>query len=152
MTRSEFMDSLHRALAGNLTSSTVNENMRYYEEYFDTQLRSGRSEEEIIAALGDPRLLAKTILQASRSQTRSYSGQEYDEVYEDGSQGNGWNGERDSNAPRIYRMPGWLMFVLVILLVLAVVSIIGSVVSMFLPIIIPFICVVLIVRMLRRRS
>ena len=99
MTRSEFMDSLHRALAGNLTSSTVNENMRYYEEYFDTQLRSGRSEEEIIAALGDPRLLAKTILQASRSQTRSYSGQEYDEVYEDGSQGNGWNGERDSNAP-----------------------------------------------------
>ena len=46
MTRSEFMDSLHRALAGSLTSSTVNENMRYYEEYFDTQIRSGQSEEE----------------------------------------------------------------------------------------------------------
>lgn len=152
MTRSEFMDSLHRALAGNLTSSTVNENMRYYEEYFDTQLRSGQSEEEIIAALGDPRLLAKTILQASRSQARGYSGQEYDEVYEDGSQGNERNSRGEGNTPRIYRMPGWLILVFVILLVLAAISVISSVVSMFLPIIIPFVCVAIIVRMLRRRS
>lgn len=152
MTRSEFMDSLHRALAGNLTSSTVNENMRYYEEYFDMQLRSGQSEEEIIAALGDPRLLAKTILQASRSQTCNYNSQEYDEVYEDGSQGNGQNGGREGNAPRIYRMPGWLVLVLIILLVIAAISVISSVVSMFLPIIIPFICVAIIVRMLGRRN
>ena len=152
MSRSEFMDTLHRALAGNLTSSTVNENMRYYEEYFDTQLRSGKSEEEITAGLGDPRLLAKTIIQASKSQTRSYSGQEYDEVYEDGSQGNGQDSGREGGKPRIYRMPGWLLLILVVLLVLAVVSIISSVVSMLLPVMIPLICVLFIVRMLRKRN
>lgn len=146
------MDTLHRALAGNLTSSTVNENMRYYEEYFDTQLRSGRSEEEIIASLGDPRLLAKTITQASKSQARSYSGQEYEEIYEDGSQENGQNSGREGGRPRIYRMPGWLLLVLVVLLALAAISIISSVVSMLLPIIIPFVCVAVIIRMLRKRN
>jgi len=152
MSRSEFMDTLHRALAGNLTSSTVNENMSYYEEYFDTKLRSGRSEEEIIASLGDPRLLAKTITQASKSQARSYSGQEYEEIYEDGSQENGQNSGREGGRPRIYRMPGWLLLVLVVLLALAAISIISSVVSMLLPIIIPFVCVAVIIRMLRKRN
>ncbi len=151
MNRSEFMDTLHRALAGNLTSSTVNENMRYYEEYFDTQLRSGQSEEEIIAGLGDPRLLAKTIIQASKSQARSYSGREYDEVYEDGSGENGENSGREDGRPRIYKMPGWMLLVLVVLLALAAISIISSVVSMILPVIIPFICVAFIIRMLRKR-
>ncbi len=72
MTRIEFMDSLRRALAGSLTSSTVNENMRYYEEYFDMQIRSGQSEEEVVNSLGDPRLLAKTIIEAAKYQARKW--------------------------------------------------------------------------------
>jgi uncharacterized membrane protein len=150
MTRSEFMDSLHRALAGSLTSSTVNENMRYYEEYFDTQIRSGQSEEEIIAGLGDPRLLAKTIIQASKYQAQNFSNQEYDEVYEDGSQDDSRNGRGDS--PKIYRMPGWLLLIIVLVVAFVVISVLSSVVSMLLPIIIPVFCVVLIVRMLRKGS
>lgn len=152
MTRSEFMDSLHRALAGNLTSSTVNENMRYYEEYFDTQLRSGKSEAEITAGLGEPRLLAKTIIQASKYQARNYGSQEYDEVYEDGSGGDGRERKRGSGMPKVYRMPGWLIFVLAMLLLLAIISLVSSVISMFLPVLVPLICVALIVRMLRGKS
>lgn len=153
MTRSEFMDSLHRTLAGSLTSSTVNENMRYYEEYFDTQLRMGQSEEDIVAELGDPRLLAKTIIQTSRYQTQNYgSAQEYNEVYEDGSRENAQDGGNGSFSPKIYRMPGWLLLVLAVLLVFVVINIVGSVVSMFLPILIPLICVTVIIRLLRNRS
>lgn len=151
MTRSEFMDSLHRALAGSLTSSTVNENMRYYEEYFDTQLRSGQSEAEIVSGLGDPRLLAKTIIQTSKYQAQNYSSidREYDEVYEDGSQE---NGQGRSYASKIYRMPGWLLLVLIVVLAFAVTNIVGSVVSIFLPIIIPVLCVTIIVRLVQRRN
>lgn len=146
------MDSLHRTLAGSLTSSTVNENMRYYEEYFDTQLRLGQREEEIVAGLGDPRLLAKTIIQTSRYQAQNYGSQEYEEVYEDGSQENAQDGSSKRFASKMYRMPGWLFLVLAILLVFAVISIVSSVVSMFLPVIIPLICVTLIVRLLQKRS
>lgn len=71
MTRSEFMDSLHRTLAGSLTSSTVNENMRYYEEYFDTQLRMGQSEEDIVAELGDPRLLVRRLFRHPDTRPRT---------------------------------------------------------------------------------
>lgn len=153
MTRSEFMDSLHRTLAGSLTSSTVNENMRYYEEYFDTQLRLGQSEEEIVAGLGDPRLLAKTIIQTSRYQAQNYgNGQEYDEVYEDGSRGNAQDGGDRRYSSKIYRMPGWLLLVLAVLLVCVAISIIGSVVSVFLPFIIPLVCVTVIIRLLQKRN
>lgn len=150
MTRSEFMDSLHRALAGSLTSSTVNENMRYYEEYFDTQLRLGQREEDIIAGLGDPRLLAKTIIQASKYQAQNFSSQEYDEVYEDGVQDNGRNRNGKGDALRIYRLPGWLLLIVALAVLFVVINIVSSVVSVFLPVIIPVVCVILIVRMLRR--
>lgn len=150
MTRTEFMDSLRRALAGSLTSSTVNENMRYYEEYFDMQIRSGQSEEEVVKSLGDPRLLAKTIIEAAKYQARNYRGNspEYDEVYEDGSQ------ERESrhSSPNVYRLPGWLLIVFGVVVLCVVIGIVGSVLSLLLPVVVPVLCVVLIVRWLQRRN
>ncbi len=44
----------------------VNDTMNYYENYIETEMRKGKSEEEVINELGDPRLIAKSIL-ASRS-------------------------------------------------------------------------------------
>lgn len=153
MTRTEFMDSLQRALAGSLTSSTVNENMRYYEEYFDTQIRSGESEEEVVNSLGDPRLLAKTIIQAAKYQARNYGGDapEYDEVYEDGSQGGSQSREGWGSSPHVYRLPGWLLIVLGVVVLCVVISIVGSVLSVLLPVAIPALCVVLLIRWLQRR-
>lgn len=153
MTRTEFMDSLQRALAGSLTSSTVNENMRYYEEYFDTQIRSGKSEEEVVNSLGDPRLLAKTIIQAAKYQARNYGGDapEYDEVYEDGSQGDRQARESRNFSPHVYRMPGWLLIVLGVAVLCLVIGIVGSVLSLLLPVAIPVLCVVILVRWLQRR-
>ena len=154
MTRTEFMDSLQRALAGRLTSSTVNENMRFYEEYFDTQIRSGQSEEEVINGLGDPRLLAKTIIQAAKYQARNYGGDtpEYDEVYEDGSQGGGQARGGRNSFPNVYRLPGWLTLVLGVAVLCVVIGIVGSVVSLLLPVAIPVLCVIILVRWLRRRN
>ena len=56
------MEKLQRALAGGLNSSQVTENVRYYQEYIDTEIRKGRSESEILTALGDPRLLLQSWL------------------------------------------------------------------------------------------
>lgn len=154
MTRIEFMDSLRRALEGSLTSSTVNENMRYYEEYFDMQIRSGQSEEEVVNSLGDPRLLAKTIIEAAKYQARNYGGDtpEYDEVYEDGSQGGKQAGERGHSSPHVYRLPGWLLIALCVVIFFVVIGIVGTVLSVLLPIAVPVLCVVILVRWLQRRN
>ena len=39
----------------------VNDTMNYYENYIETEMRKGKSEEEVINELGDPRLIAKSI-------------------------------------------------------------------------------------------
>ena len=73
------MEKMQRALAGGLNSSQVTENVRYYQEYIDTEIRKGRSESEILTALGDPRLLAKSIIEANKGAGKSGgSNQNYD--------------------------------------------------------------------------
>lgn len=150
MTRAEFIDVLQRTLAGSLGSSYVNENIRYYQEYIDTQIRQGHSEAEIIAQLGDPRLIAKSIIEAAKQDQTRYGSVEpdYEEVYEDGGQ----TEKKNAGQSHVYRMPGWVLAVLIIVFIVAIVGIVGSVVSMLLPVMIPIICILFIVRFFQRRS
>ena len=62
MNRMEFVQVLRRSLSGKMSYQEVNEHIEYYENYFDTELAHGKSEREILEKLGDPRLIAKTIL------------------------------------------------------------------------------------------
>ena len=36
--------------------------VRYYEDYIQSQVRSGRDEQQVLDELGDPRLIARTLL------------------------------------------------------------------------------------------
>ena len=62
--RYEFLEKLKQNLSGRVDGTTLQETISYYQEYFEIQMRSGKSEQEILEQLGDPRLLAKTIYQA----------------------------------------------------------------------------------------
>ena len=52
MDRIEFVDKLQHALSGGLGSAMVAENVQYYREYIDVEIRKGRSEEEVEEATG----------------------------------------------------------------------------------------------------
>ena len=60
MTRNEFMTRLRQGLVG-LNPDYIRDVMNDYESHFDDGRQSGRSEEEISAALGDPGLLAREL-------------------------------------------------------------------------------------------
>lgn len=60
MTRNEFMTRLRQGLVG-LDPDYVREVLRDYETHFEDGRDSGRSEEEIAAALGDPGRLAREL-------------------------------------------------------------------------------------------
>ena len=64
MGKIEFLRILQASLAGKVSAKIVNENVSYYEDYINTQIRMGRTEEAIMDQLGDPRLIAKTIVSA----------------------------------------------------------------------------------------
>lgn len=69
MTRQEFMHSLGEKLSEEMAPQEVQSELQYYRGYIDGELHRGKSEEEILADLGDPSLIAKTILESPRETT-----------------------------------------------------------------------------------
>ena len=61
MRKEEFLQTLRRALTGDVPPGVVEENIRYYDSYIGEEVRKGRTEEEVIREIGDPRLIARTI-------------------------------------------------------------------------------------------
>ncbi|MCD7837040.1 MAG: DUF1700 domain-containing protein [Lachnospiraceae bacterium] len=88
MTKKEFIDKLRAALNGRIPTAKVTENVNYYEDYINTEIRKGRTEQEVLASLGEPRLIAKTIIQTTpdsdtSAQTAGYDGNNQDGTYQD---------------------------------------------------------------------
>lgn len=64
MTKKEFIQQLRRSLSGKLESAKISEHAAYYEEYIEILVRKGQEEEQVVESLGNPSLLAKSILNA----------------------------------------------------------------------------------------
>lgn len=67
MSRREFLEVLRGQLSGQMAQGRAAAHVRYYEDYIQSQVRSGRSEEDVLAELGDPRLIAKTLIDTDDS-------------------------------------------------------------------------------------
>lgn len=65
MNKEDFLQGLKQALSGNVPQSVIQENIRYYDNYIMDEIRRGAREEEVLAEIGDPRLIAKTIEETS---------------------------------------------------------------------------------------
>ena len=61
MNREVFLKMFQEALMGKVSNQIIQDNLNYYNNYFNEQMRFGKTEAEIISMLGDPRLLAKTV-------------------------------------------------------------------------------------------
>lgn len=142
MGKIEFIDQLRKALSGTLGSSTVNENIRYYQEYIESQIQAGESEQAVISRLGDPRLLAKSIIEASRSEgSRQGAQAEYTEVYEEGRRTGG----------KVFHIPAWLMLVILGILLLLVLGLVTSLVTAALPVVVPVLVILWVIRLFRKK-
>ena len=102
MNRFEFTEVLRKSLSGRVDYRVVNENVAYYENYIDTEMRKGRSEEEVLGELGDPRLLAKTISGVAGDGSGTYAEDE------DGARTKG-----GLFGGRVFRLPNWLFWLVV---------------------------------------
>lgn len=86
MNKREFVDRLRAFLSGRIAPAQVEENARYYEDYINTQIRLGETEESVLRSLGDPRLIARSIVAAESvrgddsSGSQAYGGGEDDAV------------------------------------------------------------------------
>lgn len=130
MDKRTFMEKLQRALAGGLNSSQVADNMRYYQDYIEYEIRKGRTETDVLEQLGDPRLLAKSIIEANKHGGESYgSNREYDEEVTDNPQ----PGKKIRSFNYDLRLPGWLIMLIATVVVVIVIGFVTSLISVLLP-------------------
>lgn len=125
-----------------MPSAVVEENVDYYIDYINVEMRKGRTEAEVLASLGDPRLIARTIIQTSGAAVEDYVETGRNTGYED----------RDSSYrsfPKIIRLPGWLTAIIIILAVVLGFSLIFSVLSFLAPVLLVFGAVIFMVKLFR---
>ena len=81
MTKYEFLNDLKASLIGNVSGQIINENMQYYDEYISGEVRKGKTERETLDELGDPRLIARTIIdtQGDNSARSTYADESWEE-------------------------------------------------------------------------
>ena len=70
MNRKEFLEILRSQLAGQMQEGKAAAHIRYYEDYIQSQVRGGRSEQEVLQELGDPHLIAKTLIDTDDGSTQ----------------------------------------------------------------------------------
>ena len=142
MTKREFLEKLKNALGNDLTGSIIQENVDYYDQYISEEVGQGKSEEEVISELGDPWVLAQTIIDTSRNSQNSGNNFTYDPrpgSYEDD------NTERGTSASG-----GWFRMVLILLAIIGVLIVLLIVVGGILRFIAPILLPVLVISMLMR--
>ncbi|MDO4294645.1 MAG: DUF1700 domain-containing protein [bacterium] len=84
MDKQEFMTLLAETLRGEVPPNVIQENLQYYRQYLSEEEAKGRDSQEILRELGDPRLLAKTIIDACPESAENQGMEGYEgAVYEE---------------------------------------------------------------------
>lgn len=154
MKREEFLISFKEALTGIVPESVIQENMIYYQNYIESQMREGRIENDILQELGNPRLLAKTIIESNKFAMREEETQGSFYSSDDGAQYGRENTSQYEKKGKIHRMhtwnmPGWLAGILGILFTALVICLLFSVISFFAPIIVVAVMSILVYKIIR---
>ena len=155
MTKREFLERLKEALENGLDSQKVRENMDYYRSYIEEEINAGRSEKQVIDELGDPWVIAQSVINMAESRSGA------EDVYGNSSNvyGEGWSGNSGrqgySNTQiHTYMVNGWwkrLLFILGIVgIVLIVFAVIGGLISLIMPLLLPVLTVIVLIRFIKR--
>ena len=169
MSKREFLQKLKEYLSYELPQRYVEKNIRYYDGYIDDEIKKGRDVSEVIAELGDPQLIAKTIVSAKKAGadgvpnteddmdfTEEIYGSSYNDSFQD-STGNA-DDSSDINSPfggwHVYSTDGsgCLFFgILIFLIMFCIFSLLGAVIGAMSPVLAPVFMVILIMWLLGRR-
>ncbi|MBE5906984.1 MAG: DUF1700 domain-containing protein [Lachnospiraceae bacterium] len=153
MTRQEFITELRQALQGQVDQATLQDNLNYYETYIMQESRKGRTEQEVLDELGNPRLIAKTIINSQPEEAPKRRSQEsYNEDY---GQQQGSDFDFRVNG-RSYS--GWKGIVLaitaviaLIVIVVGIIALVAGTISLLAPVLIPILLILLALRLISRR-
>ncbi len=142
MNRQEFIAELRRAMSGDFSTTEIEDAVSYYEDYMDMQIKKGKREEEVLRELGNPRLIAKSMKAAGSGAGGASVG--------GGTSAGGFTTGRSASFDRkssddgasdfsgrthMFRIPLWLVLLIVLFVLLAILSLVFRLLVAVLPII-----------------
>lgn len=162
MTRREFLDTLRMQLEGELSPAQVEGHLHYYNEYIAESVASGKTEQEVLAELGSPVMIAKTLLSSAEAaeenesydsswRQESYGGEgsfgQQEESYEEdyfGGRMHSWNIN-----PKILK---WVVPVVIGIVIFVLFSLIGSLIMLVARFFIPLLLVVFVISLFKKHG
>ena len=151
MTRSEFLNKLKEALANDLSGPVIQENVNYYSGYIADEVRKGRSEEEVVAELGDPWAIARTIIESLEIQGNTQE----DYGYEPNRQNYDQRQQSGTGQVHIFGLDTWWKKLLLVMgivgVFMLVIAVIGGIFSLLAPILVPLILMIIVFRIIGSR-
>lgn len=128
MSKQEFLDQLRRSISSINDYEFVNDTIAYYEDYIESEIRKGSTLEAVLGELGDPRLIAKSIVA-----THDFEGDVEPHKEEQKSQKSETVFNRRG---KTYRMPTWLFKVLMWVVIIVVIVIAFFILQSLFPVIV----------------
>lgn len=133
MSKEEFLRGLEEALSGEVPESVIRENLNYYNSYISQEMAKGRTVEEIAEEIGEPRIVARTIIDSCEAAGET-AGNGYGS-YEDAGYGSSYGrnpyGEQPETSSKVhyFDLSKWYWKLLAIIVVFLVVSVVFSIVG-----------------------
>ena len=144
MKKYEFLAKLKEALENNMDTKSVKENMEFYEDYIQNEIRKGIPEEEVISSLGDPWAIAKTVVLSE-----GMSGSEHHDLNES-------KGNESSSTRKTFRLDAnrkvWVLFAVVVLLLLSLIPVAFGVLMLIIRYAFPILLIVAIIQFFKRKQ
>lgn len=154
MNKEEFLRGLQNALSGEVPPTVVRDNLRYYDDYIRTEVKQGKSEEQVMDELGDPRLIARTIIDTTPGggegefeEYRSFGNFDYGSTF-GGESRNDAQEQRSQGHIHYYDLNKWYWkaagVILLILFVMLIVMLISGFLSIMIPLL-PFFMLIMVI-------
>lgn len=146
MNKEEFLNELQESLLGEVSETEIRDSLDYYGEYINQEISDGKSEEDVMAALGGARLIARSIIDAYQEKETHRQPFYTEEVtYDEDNQRvemtrADYGTDLKSNAKRV----------LIIVAVIAALVAVGVLIVQLLPVIFAIILVLIIMRNFRK--
>ena len=156
MDKKEFMDILRQSLQGEVDDNIIEQNIRFYNEYISSQ--RGKNESEVIKEIGDPRLIAKTIIETAKASDNSESG-DWNNVGSNRSYSDEYAEKKDyyrghTHNKRVYHLKWYHMLLILLVLfflIFVLIRISWIIIKLLFAFIVPIIFIGLLLTLFRKR-
>ncbi len=143
MDRTEFLEALREKLKEGMSERDISEQIRYYSDYIAQEVRSGKPESQVLDELGNPMLLARTILDTHGRMGNDSAAEGVQPDHQNRKRG--WYVNTD-------RSWGCIVAAVVIVLVLGIILwMVGSMFRFLSPVLMPVLMILLITAIVKKR-